>query len=394
MGYSYTALINKNNRRNKTGKHSIFIRVTVDRESKYFNLDEKIEEKYWTGKENRWVKDSHPFAFELNAIIKKKIDLLHKYEYRQKVFGNGISLQGFTEFFFKKADANVFNEYVDEFMKRSLRGKALNTLKKYRTFIKYLHEFNPKISFSQLNEDLFQDFAAWLKKKGLLGVTIDKYFDAFKVTVRQAVKEGYIEKDPFLYVKLDLKATKGKRVYLELDEITKLKNTRLPADRLDLQNTRRSWLFCFYAGFYYSDLCALKWDNVRRTEAGYCIIGNRFKNESDYIAPIHKFPNATQIIEAQRGKDPEYVFPETISEQKFNSKLKELATLAGIKKKLMNKSARHSNIQFWESQGLETQHTAKMVGHSKESTTKAYYELSTRDINNRVARFNFSKLDI
>jgi hypothetical protein len=55
MGYSYTAIINKNNRKNKTGKHSIFIRVTVDRESTYFNLAEKIEEKYWAGKENRWI---------------------------------------------------------------------------------------------------------------------------------------------------------------------------------------------------------------------------------------------------------------------------------------------------------------------------------------------------
>ena len=45
MGYSYRAIINKNNLVNKTGKHSIFIRVTVDRKSKYLNTDEKIEEK-------------------------------------------------------------------------------------------------------------------------------------------------------------------------------------------------------------------------------------------------------------------------------------------------------------------------------------------------------------
>lgn len=199
---------------------------------------------------------------------------------------------------------------------------------------------------------------------------VSPYFDAFKVVVKQAVKEGYLEKDPFLYAKLDIKASKGKRVYLELDEITKLKNAKLPADRQDLENARKWWLFCFYAGFYYSDLCAVTWDKVRRTDAGYCIIGNRFKNESDYIAPVHKFPYATVIIEMQKGKDDVYVFPDTTSEQKFNGKLKELATLAGIKKKLMNKSARHSNIQFWEAQGLETQHTAKMVGHSRESTTK------------------------
>lgn len=394
MGYSYSPVLNKNNRKNKTGKHSIFIRVTVDRQSKYFNLGERVEEKYWSGKDNRWIKDSHPFAFELNSIIKKKLEILHRYEYRQKLFGNGISLQGISEFFYKKADANIFNEFVDEYMRKTLRGKALNTIKKYRTFVSYLHEFNPSITFSQLSEDLFQEFAAWLTKKGLRGVTIDKYFDPFKVIVKQAVKDGYLEKDPFLYVKLNLSASKSKRVYLELSEITKLKNIRIPANRQDLQDVRKSWLFCFYAGFYYSDLCALTWSSLQRTPAGYCIIGNRFKNESDYIAPVHKFPNAIEIIEAQRGKHPELVFPDLISEQKFNMKLKELATLAGIKKKLMNKSARHSNIQFWEAQGLETQHTAKMVGHSKESTTKGYYELSSRDINNRVARFDFSKFDI
>ena len=77
MGYSYSAILNKNNRRNKTGKHTIFIRVTVDRQFKYFSLDERIEEKFWTGKENRWIKESHPFSFELNSIIKKKMDILH-----------------------------------------------------------------------------------------------------------------------------------------------------------------------------------------------------------------------------------------------------------------------------------------------------------------------------
>ncbi len=60
----------------------------------------------------------------------------------------------------------------------------------------------------------------------------------------------------------------------------------------------------------------------------------------------------------------------------------------------MNKTARHSSIQFWEAQGLETQHMAKMAGHTKESTTKEYYELSVRDINSRVAKYDFSEFDI
>jgi integrase len=228
----------------------------------------------------------------------------------------------------------------------------------------------------------------------MIGVTVHKYFDPFKVMVKQAVKEGYLEKDPFQFVDLGIRATKGKRVYLEVEERAMLKNVHIPTTRPDLAMARDHWLFCFYASFYYSDLRALQWDQVKKTEHGYCIVGERFKNENSFIAPIHKFSNAIDILERQRGKSPLLVFPDTISEQKYNAKLKELAQLAGIDKNIMNKSARHSAIQFWESQGLETQHMAKMAGHTKESTTKEYYDLSTRDINHRVARFDFSKLDV
>jgi site-specific recombinase XerD len=109
---------------------------------------------------------------------------------------------------------------------------------------------------------------------------------------------------------------------------------------------------------------------VKSTEYGYCLVAERFKNENTFIAPIHKFSFAIEILEGQKGIHPDLVFPNAITEQKYNFKLKELAELAGIKKKLMNKTARHSSIQLWEAQGLETQHTAKIAGHSKESTTK------------------------
>ncbi len=299
MGYSYTPLINKKNRDNKTGKHSIFIRVTVDRESKYLNTGEKIEEKYWAGKEGRWTKDSHPFAFQLNTLIRKKVYLLEEFEYKQKMFGNGVSLKSLCDHFYKKAYANVFNEYVDEFMK-TVKGKSLNTLKKYRTFVSYLNEYNSKINFSQLNEQFFQSFATWLQEKGLVGVTVYKYFDPFKVMCTQAVKDGYIQKDPFLNVSLGIKRTKGKRVYLEIEDITRLKIKKLPIDRPDLEDARKLWLFCFYASFYYSDLKSLTWANVKHTDMGFVIVASRFKNENDFIVPVHRFKHATQILNEQK----------------------------------------------------------------------------------------------
>jgi integrase len=393
MGCTFNAVLNKDNRKNKTGRYTIFIRITVDRQTKYFSIGERIDQRYWTGRVNHWVKANHPGAFELNKMIRDKIELLYQFYFRQRAFGNGVSMQSLSAFFHKKIDPNVFNEYVAQYIK-TVRGKSLNTLKKYRTFEKYLNEFNPKITFASLNEHLFQQFAAWLKKKGLMGVTVYKYFDPFKVICIQAVKDGYLDRNPFDHVRLGVKATRGSRVYLEVEEISKLKNAILPADRPDLERVRDYWMFCFYAGFYYSDLCKLRWENVKNTDSGYVIIASRHKNDNSYIAPIHKFQSALEILEGQRGKDSVLVFPEAISEQKYNQKLKELAAAAGIQKKLMNKTARHSAIQFWEAQGLETQHVSKIAGHSKESTTKHYFDLSTRDINNRVKKLDFSGYDI
>ena len=173
-----------------------------------------------------------------------------------------------------------------------------------------------------------------------------------------------------------------------------MKSHSLPLEHEDLEIIRTSWLMCFYAGFYYKDLKNLSWSNLKRSEYGYMIEGDRTKNNNSYVVPIHKFKHASEIINNQKGLDPALVFPNLISEQKYNDKLKNLASLVGISKKLMNKTARHSFIQFWESQGLATQHTGKMVGHNKEATTKSYYELSARDINERVKGFDFSELGL
>jgi site-specific recombinase XerD len=395
MGLTYCAIINHNNRKNISGKYGIVIRVTLDRVSRHLATGEKVEDRHWLGKENRWVKDSHPNAYDINEVIKKKFDLINKYVYRQKRFDNPVTLDGIVEFYNKKSDPQRFNEYVADFMLTGLGNRAPNTVKKYRTFVGYLNEFNGNIAFTQLDENLFRKFAAWLRdEKKMLGVTVFKYFDPFKVIVRSAVKDGYLEKDPFLFVDLQIKATKGARVYLEIEEITALKNVCIPTGRKDLASARDHFLFCFYCGFYYSDLLKLTWDAVKLTEFGPVIEAGRSKNSNGYVAPIFKFANATSILEAQKGKDGLLVFPDAISEQKYNAKLKELATLAGISKNLMNKTARHSFIQFYESQGLETQHLGKMVGHTKESTTKHYYELSVRDVSQRVSRFDFTNIDV
>ena len=95
------------------------------------------------------------------------------------------------------------------------------------------------------------------------------------------------------------------------------------------------------------------------------------------------FSQAIVIIDRYRHTtEDEYLFPDTISDQKFNVKLKTLATAAGITKNLTNKVARHSFTDLMISIGVERQFVSRMLGHTKEATTQQYYDMNIDHIVN------------
>ena len=46
------------------------------------------------------------------------------------------------------------------------------------------------------------------------------------------------------------------------------------------------------------------------------------------------------------------------------------------------------------SQGVERQFVSKFVGHTKESTTQTYYDMSIHNINSKVQKVDFDTLGI
>jgi len=68
-------VLNWRNKTNKSGFYSIHLRITINRDSKYYKVQipKKVSHKDWSGTDDSWVKPSHPFYFEINnKIIEKK----------------------------------------------------------------------------------------------------------------------------------------------------------------------------------------------------------------------------------------------------------------------------------------------------------------------------------
>ena len=62
---------NWRNEVNQSGLYSVHVRIKQGNDSRYIKvpLPQKVREEQWSGKEGAWIKNSHPFAFEINNTI-------------------------------------------------------------------------------------------------------------------------------------------------------------------------------------------------------------------------------------------------------------------------------------------------------------------------------------
>jgi hypothetical protein len=60
-----TIVFNWRGETNKSGLYSIYLRITIDRVSRYYKiyLPQKITYQQWSGVEDAWVKSTHPYSF-------------------------------------------------------------------------------------------------------------------------------------------------------------------------------------------------------------------------------------------------------------------------------------------------------------------------------------------
>lgn len=393
MGVTFKPVFNRLSSKNKSGLYSIHIRITIDRKTDYINPKlPKISLEAWSGKQNKWVKESHPSSFEINSLLQRKLSELDTFIVRSKINQRSISFETIGEFYFKQGDGTIFNDFAKEYV-RNLKGFALNTLKVYKTFLKHLDAFNPEIKFAHLDEGLLNSFKDYLRiTKELKGGATKKYFDKFKVICKESVKKGYLEvnQNPFYYSDIKIKVGKPKRTFLEIDEIKAIKNLELEGSVLDIH--RDHFLFQVYSGLYYKDLKELRNKDLNYSDLGVYILGNRSKNDNPFIIPIYKFPHASELIAKYKDEKSDRVFPLTISDQKHNEHLKAIAKRIGIDKNITNKVARHSYAQLWMSQGVERQFVSKLLAHTEENTTQQYYDISIHNINSKLAQVNFEDL--
>ena len=362
----------------------VYVRITVDGKSLDMSVKRKVHLRNWdegkggTKGSKEVVK---ALAVYLDQVRLRLYECQQELEKERKLITAEAIKQRYLGQDEKRKTLKELIEYHNVEMKHEL---APGTQKNYFTTQKFVHEFlreklkTTDVFLDELNYKFIKDFERFLKSRkpkdhhkpcGQNGAM--KHIERLRKMINLALKEEWINQDPFL--KFKAKFEKSERGYLTLEELKLIEGKYFPIKRLAL--VRDLFVFSCYTGLSYVEVSELKPEHlVKGMDGGLWIQGKRRKSGEFYKVPL--LPKALEIIEQYKGdiraEAHGRLFP-VISNQKLNAYLKEVADLCEIEKNLTFHLARHTfAISVTLANGVPIESVSKMLGHNSIRTTQIY----------------------
>ena len=294
----------------------------------------------------------------------------------------------------KQPDCPTLFNFIRSMITKKTAAKRDGTAKTYSDSLASFSSFrNGKdITFDDLNEDVINQYEAWMKNKGLKRNSSSCYLRTLKTLYLKAVELGLTEdKDIFRHVFTGF-ATTTKRA-ISIDAIKAIRKLNLK-DGSPLAFARDMFMLSLYLqGMAFVDIAYLKKSDIRNGQLQYS------RKKSGQTLTISWEKPMQEIVDAYSHltKDTPYLLPIITkqdgmerkqyekAEHNVNRNLKKIGEMAGLHIPLTTYVARHSWASIMRDMGNDITVVGKGLGHSDIKTTQIY--LSTID-NSTVMRAN------
>jgi site-specific recombinase XerD len=162
-----------------------------------------------------------------------------------------------------------------------------------------------------------------------------------------------------------------------------------------LERVRDVFIFICYTGVSYSDLAALKTDNIVHGIDGAKFIRVE-RNKTREVCNIPLLPRSEQILvkysNCPISQNKGILLP-VISNQKMNDYLKLIAQKAKITKAVSCHIGRHSFATLSLEMGVPMETVSKVLGHRSIKTTQIYGKITNSKIAKDYSQFYVQKDD-
>jgi len=384
---------------NKTEK-TIFMYIRGIGKTIVIHTGERIDPKLWDRK-RQIAKKSYVGSPELNTYLNYLREKV-KREYRLIVsedtkseLSNDVIRDAIKNLFQKPKNidsAQLFYDALDRFICVRGTDRRVRTLKKYRTLMQHLKEFQKanqfELSFTNINMKFFELFTSFLMKNlNHTNNTIGKYISTLKSFLNWAVEHKMCKN--IEYRKFKVYQEKSDITALTEEELFSIYNLGL-SNNTTLEKVRDVFCFGCFTGQRFSDIVNLQRKDIRASTWAL----HSYKTKDHLLIPLNLFASA--ILD--KYKNNENPLP-IISHQKTNMYIKEICKLAKIDEILTvvkyrgaeriettapkynfitTHTARRTFVTLSLEKGMRPETLMEITGHKDYKTFKRYIKITSK----------------
>lgn len=297
----------------------------------------------------------------------------------------------------------LFNDFVSDCGRQN--DWTDSTYDKFAAVKNHLTNFQEGLIFDYFDERGLNDYVAYLRDvKEMRNSTIGKQLSFLKWFLRWSFKKGSHHNNAFDAYKPKLKSTQKKIIFLTWEELTKLREFEIPANKPSLERLRDVFLFQCFTGLRYSDVFNLRRSDIK----GDHIEVTTVKTSDSLIIELNNHSKAILDKYKDVAFEEDKVLP-VITNQKMNDHLKELAELAGTDEPVRQTyyrgndridevtpkyallgtyAGRRTFICNALALGIPPQVVMKWTGHSDYKAMKPYIDIADDIKANAMSKFN------
>jgi site-specific recombinase XerD len=389
MATSSTLLLD--NRRPKAdGTFPLIIRIIHNRTIAQITLGTYLEEKDWN-EEKKMIKTTFKgteSVTRLNNQIRTKTndvaDFIAKLD-EKKILHSFTTANQIKERFEKKLEKVFVFAYMQQLIDEMEKANRIGNARTYKSVKGILETYcNDKdMTFNEMDYAFLMRFETDHYASGNKVNSLSVYMRTLRAVFNRAIKDELIEPEIYPFKKYQIKSTKPNKRAINMTAIKKIEDLIFDPNH-PLAKTHDYFMFCFnMRGMPFTDMAHLKVENIVDGRIKF----DRQKTDKAYNIKIT--PIAQKILDKYiigKGKD-EYIFPIIYRESpkdiyrdvewarnRYNKKLKLIATLCGITENMTSYVGRHSFANQAKNLGIPVANISDMLGHDDIKTTQIYLD--------------------
>lgn len=247
------------------------------------------------------------------------------------------------------------------------RNVAEGTKNTYRCVIRDIRRFGQIVTMADVTLDNIEEYEHYMRYRRASSRRL--YHARLKFFIKMAIKKGLIAKNPYDDYDLPKQSRIETIKYLRDDERRLVEDVEATGR---LAMAKDMFLLSCYTGLRYSDIIKINRDCTYKYNDSLWLRDKQKKTGREFN--ILLLPAAIEILERYEWN------MNRLSIGTLDNLLKEIALVAGIRKRLTMHMARHTFATWALSQGVRVEVVSKMLAHADISTTLLYAKVLQKDV--------------